>query len=103
MLLALIQQLLYAVKLQEIRIAHCVRFVFDTIFLSCLIEKDLYVFHCSVHSVKKVDEKTKKKEEKMNKRVFCQVNSFPIIHGLYCFNFTGSNQTYEIRKKTSLT
>lgn len=64
MLLALIQQLLYAVKLQEIRIAHRVRFVFDTIFLSCLIEKDLYVFHCSVHSVKKVDEKTKKKEEK---------------------------------------
>lgn len=48
---------------------------------------------------KKVDEKTKKKEEKMNKPVFCQVNSFPIIHWLYCFNFTGSNQTYDIRKK----
>ena len=53
MLLAMIQQLLYAVKLQEIRIAHCVRFVFDAMFLSRIVEKDLYVFHCSVHSVKK--------------------------------------------------
>ena len=50
MLLALVQQLLYAIKLQKIRVGDCIRLVLNAILLSCLVEKNLDMLYCSVRS-----------------------------------------------------
>lgn len=51
MLLALVQQLLYAIKLQKIRVGDCIRLVFNAILLSCFVEKNFYMLYGSVRSM----------------------------------------------------
>lgn len=57
MLLALVQQLLYAIKLQKIRVGDCIRLVLNAILLSCLVEKNLDMLYCSVRSETQQSEK----------------------------------------------
>ena len=55
-LLALVQKLLYAIKLQKIRVGDCIRLVLNSILLSCFVEKNPDMLHCSVRSERQQSE-----------------------------------------------